>query len=92
MARYKFQSHLRDGNGKVISEGTVLVYDAGTTDFATIYTVSSGGTSTDRVETSSTGFFYFWLDSGNYSSGDRVKLVCSKYGFSSQTYDEVFVF
>ena len=92
MARYKYQGHLRDGNGRVVSGATISVYDSGTTTAATIYKAASGGTSASSVETSSTGFFYFWLDSGDYTAGDRVKLTCTKSGFGSQTYDEVFVF
>jgi len=92
MARYKYQSHLRDGNGKVISGGTVSVYNAGTPDAATIYEASAGGASVSSVTTDSTGYFYFWLDDGDYTTGDRIKLICTKTGFLGQTYDEIWVF
>ena len=54
MARDIFQSTMQDGNGRVVDEGTVTVYLAGTTTLATIYAEETGAAITGSVVTTET--------------------------------------
>ena len=92
MARYVYQKHVHDGNGKVISSGTVSVYLAGTTTPASIYAAVSGGTAVNSVTTDSTGLFTFYVDTGDYGATQNFKIVFSKANYQTQTYDNVMIF
>lgn len=91
--RKKFEDHFSDGNGRVISGATVTVYLAGTTTLATIY---SSATTTSAVTgsvltTATDGLYYFYVDAFDYDAEQRFKLVLTKSGYLSQTYDNVTV-
>ena len=79
--RYKYQSTLKDGNGRVVASATVSAYLAGTTTAASVYTASSGGVAVNSVETDDSGLFYFWVDTGDYSRHQQFKTVSSRSGF-----------
>jgi hypothetical protein len=94
MARYSYQGFATDGTGRVIEEATVTVYDAGTTTGSTIYTVASGGTadSDSAVSSNSSGYFQFFIDSGDYSTGQGFDIVISKTNYNSTTMEDVTIF
>ncbi len=94
MARHKFQSHYTDGLGNVVQSGTVTVLNGGTSTASTIYAAESGGSALSGgvVTTDSAGFFEFWVDTADYSAGNRFDITLSKTGFNSQTYSDVVVF
>ena len=88
--RFKYQDHFVDGNGRVIKDGTVTVYLAGTSTPATIYADETTVTPiTGSVVTTATdGLFGFWID---MVSGQKFKLVLSKANYVTQTYDDVAI-
>lgn len=88
--RHKFTGIYRDSAGNVVTSGTVSVYLAGTTTVASIYTASSGGAAVNSVTSSSTdGSFTFYVDRYAYNVGQKFKIVLSKSGLTSATYDNV---
>ncbi len=89
MARKIYRGYARDGNGTVLSGATVSVYLTGTTTAASIYTASSGGTAVNSVTSDSTGLYKFYTDYSDYTAGTQFRLVISKTGYDSVTYDEV---
>ena len=93
MAREKFQGWTVDGNGKVILSATVAVYLSGTTTAASVYSASSGGTAVNSVTSSATdGSFSFYVDTSDYATSQRFKLVISKTNYDSLTVDALPVF
>jgi len=92
MARYIFQGTFRDGQGNIIPDGTVTVFDAGTTTASTLYAVSSGGTSVNSVTSDDNGFFCFYVDSSDYSGGSQFDITLSKSGYSDKTYEDVVIY
>lgn len=89
--RYIYQGTWTDGLGNVVSGGTITVYEAGTTTLANVYVASSGGVAVNSVESGSSGEFSFWVDSADYTSTQKFKIILSKSGFSSQTYDNLII-
>lgn len=89
MARYKYQSKITDGNGKVISSGTVTVYLAGTTTLADVYAAETGGTSVNTATTDSNGYFSFWVDDTEYGNPQLFKTISSKTNFVSDAVDNI---
>ena len=92
MPRYIYQDVVRDGDGNVISSATVTVYLAGTTTLASVYTASSGGTAVNSVTTDSSGGYEFYVDGSDYNTDQKFKIVISKSGYNSQTYDDINIF
>jgi hypothetical protein len=92
MARYIFQGTFRDGQGNIIPDGTVTVFNAGTTTASTLYTASSGGTSVNSVTSDDNGFFYFYIDSSDYAENSQFDITLSKSGYSDKTYEDVVVY
>jgi len=93
MPRFIYQGTWTDGNGVVVSGGTVTVYLAGTTTKATIYAAATGDADADSAITSGTdGHFYFYVDTDDYGLGQRFKIILSKTSFTSKTYDNVEIF
>ncbi len=89
--RYKYQGVTKNGNGKVLQSATIAVYEAGGTTAADVYTANSGGTAVNSVTSDTSGFFYFWVDSGDYAGAQGFKLVISKANFASSTYDYIYI-
>lgn len=93
MARHKFTGTARDGFGTIIASASVAVYLAGTTTAATIYAASTGDADADSVVSSGTdGVFTFYVDETDYATSQQFKMVISKSGYTSVTYDNVPVF
>jgi parallel beta-helix repeat protein len=90
--RAYYKSVFRDNFGNHIKSGTVSVYLAGTTTAASIYTSLTGTTAVNSVTSSSTdATFEFWVDRFDYDMEQKFKLVLSKSGYDSVTYDNVIV-
>ena len=97
MARYKYQGTFKDGNGRVVGTattsdgvaGTISVYLAGGTTAASVYTASAGGVAVNSVSTDTHGYFYFWVDDGDYVGTQRFKITLSHSDFESKTYDNL---
>lgn len=93
MARYKLPSCVfTDQSGNVVDEGTCAVYEAGGTTAADIYAASSGGAAVNSVESDSAGQCTWYVDTGNYSTTQKFKVVFSRTDFTTQTYDDVVIF
>lgn len=91
MARYKYQDVMMDGNGKVIPDGSISVFLSGTTTPASVYTASAGGVAVNAVSSGTDGYYYFYVDDGDYGSEQKFKLYLSKDGYTPKTIDEVFI-
>uniref|UniRef100_A0A6M3J6A5 Uncharacterized protein n=1 Tax=viral metagenome TaxID=1070528 RepID=A0A6M3J6A5_9ZZZZ len=92
MARYCKKGVARDGNGKIISSATVSFYLAGTTTVASVYAASAGGVAVNSVASGTDGVFTAFFDDTDYYQSQLFKLVMSKSGYTSVTYDNVIVF
>ncbi len=95
MSRFAYNGTFKDGNGSVITSGTINVYEAGsgTTTAANIYIASSGGTAVNSVTSdSSNGSFVFHVDEADYKANQKFKLELIKTNFITQTYDDVVIF
>ena len=61
--RYSQHGTYKDGNGKVVTSGTISVFLADGTTAASIYTAESGGSAVNSVTSDSTnGTFVFFVD------------------------------
>ena len=89
MARYAYKGTFRDGHGHIVASGTVSVYLAGGTTAASIYTASSGGTAVNSVTSDTDGTFLFYVDESDYGYGQLFKVVLSKAGYTSITFDNL---
>lgn len=90
--RHKFTGIYRDSAGNVVTSGTVSVYLAGTTTAASVYTSSTSSTSVGSVTSSSTdGSFEFYVDRFEYDRDQQFKIILSKSGLTSKTYDYIEV-
>jgi hypothetical protein len=85
--RYKFSGVFRDGAGNVVSGGSITVYLSGTTTLADIYTTPTGLTAVNSTTSSTDGSFSFYIEEGDYYSDHTRKLVLSRSGFTTKTYD-----
>lgn len=90
--RCYYKGTFKDGNGKIVTSGTASVYLGGTTTAASIYTSLTGITAVNSVTSSSTdGTFEFYVDRFDYDSEQLFKIILSKSGFTSQTFDYVHI-
>jgi hypothetical protein len=93
MARFIFSGVSRDGAGKIIPSATISVYLAGTTTVASIYTAYAGGTAVNSTTSGTDGVFTFYVSDSDYTAGaQKFKIVMSKTGYSSQTYDYISIY
>ena len=94
MSRFIYHGTNRDGSGNVISDATVTVYLAGTTTAATIYSEVSGGSaiSGSAITTGTDGSFEFFVDSSDYATSQYFKVVLTKSGYATKTYDQCNIF
>ena len=90
--RYLYSGTFRDGAGNIVSSGTAAVYLAGTTTAASVYTTAVIVTSVNSVTSGSDGVFSFYVDDGDYASSQQFKIVLSKTGFTSKTYDLITIY
>ena len=87
--RYKFSGTFRDGSGNIVSGGTVSVYASGTTTAASIYETETGTAIVNSTTTGTDGTFAFYILEGDYYGDHTRKIVLSKDGYTSKTYDYV---
>lgn len=92
MARHKFEKIFQDGSGNGVASGTVSTYLAGTTTVASVYEAESGGSPVNSVTSGSDGVFYFWVDDATYTHSQLFKIILSKSGYSSKTYDSLRIY
>jgi len=94
MARYSYQGFTTDGSGRAIESATVTVYEAGTTTGATIYTAASGGSADadSAVTSDSSGYFQFFVDSGDYSTAQGFDITITKTNYNTTTLEDVTIF
>lgn len=88
-----YQGSFKDGNGSVVSGGSITAYLAGTTTLSTIYSVSTGGSSVSgsAVTSSNDGHFYFYIDEADYPPTQLFKITLSKTGYETNTYDDISI-
>ena len=89
--RYVYQGVCKDGNGKVIPDATVSVYEAGTTTEAVVYEDETTLTEVEYVTAGSDGHFIFWVDDTDYSSDSRFKIVIEQDNFIPKTFDDLVI-
>lgn len=87
MARGVLTGTVVDGNGQIITEATVTIYDADTTDAAKIYDAKSGGNIiTDGIITAnSNGYWIAYADPADYAREDLFDIVSSKANYATRT-------
>lgn len=92
--RYIYQGNWKDVNGLIVPSANVTVYLAGTSTLATIYSTETGSAVSGSVVTSDTdtGYFSFWVDLKDYDGYQRFKIVLSKDGYRSKTYDDLEIY
>lgn len=91
MARYIFQGTFRDGQGNIVSGGTITVYLAGTDTTATIYEDDTTVTSTSYVESDDNGYFIFYIDSSDYSASQFFDIQLAKSGYTTKLYPSISI-
>lgn len=92
MARYLYTGTFRDGAGNIVASGTAAVYLAGTTTAASVYTTAVIVTAVNSVTSGTDGVFSFYVDDGDYSSDQQFKIILTKTGYTSKTYDYIRIF
>ena len=92
--RYIYQSEVQDGTGNFVAGATVTVTRAGGTTKASIYSALTGGTvdSDGIITTGTDGTFAFYVDEDDYSHSQQFRIVWSKSGFTSETWDYIQIF
>ena len=89
--RCKFEGVYRDGAGNVVKSGTATIYLARTTTAANVYKTATSTTAVNSLTTSSVGKYTFYVDRFEYDAEQTFKIVLSKTGYTSATYDNVAV-
>jgi len=92
--RYIYQNVVQDGRGNFVASATVTVTLAGGSTKASIYSALTGGTvDADGIITTGTdGTFAFFVDEDDYSHSQQFRIVWSKSGFTSETWDYIQIF
>lgn len=89
--RAYFKGITRDGAGNIIPSATVSVYEAGGTTAASIYTTLAGATAVNSVTSGTDGSFEFYISRFDYNRDTQFKMVISKTGYSTITWDYVSI-
>jgi len=87
-----FNGIARDKFGNVIEGAVCKVFLAGTETAASVYTVSTGGTSQASVVSASNGTFSFYVDDTEYYQSQKFKIRVEPRGYIIRDYDNVVVF
>ena len=92
--RYIYQNVVQDGRGNFVASATVTVSLAGGATKASIYAALTGGTvDADGIITTGTdGTFAFYVDEDDYPHSQQFRIVWSKSGFTSETWDYIQIF
>jgi len=85
--RHLYQEEAQDEYGNAIGGATITVYLAGSTALADVYGGFSGGSAVNTVESGTDGKFSFYVDDSEYVPSQRFKIVVSKSGYTSTTWD-----
>jgi hypothetical protein len=92
--RYKYFGYVRDNNGTVLNGATIVVYLAGSSNVATIYSTYDTAVVTpivgSQVASDADGYFEFYVDNTSYAKSQRFKLVVT-YEAVISTYDYVSI-
>lgn len=90
MSRHYVSGTSRDTvTGQVRGSCTISIYLAGTTTAASVYAAVSGGVAVNSVTSDAYGNFGFYIDEATYGLTQRFKIIVSKTGYDSQTYDNL---
>lgn len=90
MSRHPISGTCRDSvTGQVRGSSLISVYLAGTSTVASIYTASTGGSPVNSVTSDAVGRFSFYVDESDYPLTQLFKIISSKIGFDSITYDNI---
>jgi hypothetical protein len=89
--RCYYKGTFRDKAGNPVSSGTANVYLAGTTTAASVYTSLAGATAVNSVTSGDDGTFEFWVSRFDYDIDQKFKIVLSKDGYTSATWDNVAI-
>lgn len=91
MARFVQNGTFKDGAGRAVDAGSITVLLAGTSNAATIYAASSGGSALAGgiVTTGSDGGFVFYVDEADHAFSQLFDIRLSKTGFVTKTYNNV---
>lgn len=92
--RHLYDGHMQDGSGRIIDDGLVSVYLAGTSTPANIYSTNTSATADidNIISTDSKGYFSFWVDDNDYSHVQNFKIVLSAPLVATTIYDNRRVF
>ena len=92
--RYIYQNVVQDGRGNFVASATVTVTLAGGSTKASIYSALTGGTvdADGIITTGADGTFAFYVDESDYSHSQQFRIVWSKSGFTSETWDYIQIF
>ena len=83
MARFKFSGDWKDGQGRVVPQGAITVYLAGTLTTATAYVSETGAVLTNsQTTTDDSGVFFFWIDDGDFASTQKFRIIGTKPDFA----------
>jgi len=90
MSRHPVVGTCRDtATGQIRGTSTISIYLAGGTVPASVYTTSTGGTAVNSVTSDSYGKFIFYIDESDYDLTQLFKIVSSKTGYDTITYDNL---
>ena len=92
--RYIYQNVVQDGRGNFVASASVTVTLAGGSTAASIYSAITGGAAdADGVITSGAdGTFAFYVDEDDYPHNQQFRIVWSKSGYTSETWDYIQIF
>jgi len=98
MARFKFAGvYLARKGDKLVAVpyADISIYLAGTDTPAVVYTSETGSyyiSSAPQLNTNENGEFEFYVDDTDYDYTQKFKIVCSKPGYETKTWDYVSIF
>jgi len=92
MSRCYKSGYIRDQYGTSYREGTINLYEAGTTTPAKMYAAASGGSAVYHVHTTRQGFYEYWVDRDDYGPNQLFKEVHNSDIMVAQTYDYLAIF
>lgn len=89
--RDKYFKVVRNSVGNILPSATVTVYLAGSTTLASVYASVTSATAVNSVTSDTNGVAEFYVDRFDYDSDQTFKLVITKTGYTTATYDNVVV-
>ena len=91
--RAHFFRYTVDLEGNAIEAASIYVYEAGTENYAKVYTQESGGSFVNSVVSSEDGSFEFWVDSEDYDiKTQEFKIKVHKEGLVDKEFDHINIF